>query len=285
MEEPEGLAAAADELYGADPDGFVERREALAKAARLAKDRPLAAAIKALRRPTLGAWYVNLAARAPLASLVEALKLGRELRDAQARLDFRRVVELGPRRAELERRVLRDLTAHLAALGVTATPAALEEVRSTLRAALADADAAAAVQSGRLARPLAYGEPGDGLTAALAAAAGAAEAAVAGDGAAPAGPTGDDDELAALDREAAAAEAALRESQAALEAVRARRERLAAERGREAARRRLAEAERTLLRTRDARDALAARLADAEAALGAAERAAAAARAELDRYV
>lgn len=113
------------------------------------KDRALADALKALRRPTAGAWYVNVASRARLTSLVEFLKLGRQLRAAQSALDFKTVVALGPRRAELERRVLSDLTAHLAHLGITASPAGPEEVRSTLRASLSDADAAAAVEAGR----------------------------------------------------------------------------------------------------------------------------------------
>ena len=156
----------ADELYAGDPAEFVARRDALVKQARADKDRALADALKALRRPTFGAWYVNVASRARLTSLVEFLKLGRQLRAAQSALDFKTVVALGPRRAELERRVLSDLTAHLAHLGITASPAGLEEVRSTLRASLSDADASAAVEAGRLDRPLAYGDLGSALGAA-----------------------------------------------------------------------------------------------------------------------
>lgn len=157
------LADAVDELYAGDPTAFVARRDALVKDARARKDRPLANAIKALRRPTVGAWYVNLAARARLTSLVELLRLGEELREAASGQDFRRVVSLGPERAALERRVLRDLTAHLGALGVTATAPGLEEVRSTLRAALERQDAADAVRAGALDRPLGYGEDSDAL--------------------------------------------------------------------------------------------------------------------------
>ncbi len=264
MSEMPGLAEAADALYGGDPDDFVARRDALAKEARARKDRELAAAIKALRRPTVGAWFVNLAVRAGLTSLRELLRLGRELRAAQADLDFARVVALGSRRADVERRVLADLRAHLTHLGVAVSPAALEEVRSTLRAALTDADAAAAVEAGRLARPLEYG--GLGALGAVAAAepeldaqadaepdadADAAdpqpaadpqqhaqpEAAVTGL-AKPDEETGDDD-LAELEREAAAAEAALA-------AVRARRERLLARCAVDEARQRLEAAEAAL---------------------------------------
>jgi len=151
------LDAAADELYGGEPAAFVARRDELVKVARAAKDRPLAEAIKALRRPTVGAWYVNLASSGHLTALVDLLKLAHEVADAKASGDFKRLVALGPRRSDAERRVLSDLTAHLVTLSITPSQAALEEVRSTMRAALDDLDAAAAVASGRLAQGLAYG--------------------------------------------------------------------------------------------------------------------------------
>ncbi len=232
-----GLAEAADALYSADPADFVARRDALAKEARARKDRALAAAIGRLRRPTVGAWYVNLAVRAGLTSLRELLRLGRELRAAQADLDFARVVALGPRRADVERRVLADLRAHLAALGLTASPAALEEVRSTLRAALTDADAAAAVESGRLARPLEYGAGMPLTTGSLPDEAPMPEESAPEPVSAP-----PDDDLAELERQAAAAEAALAASRARLEAAQAQRERLRARRALAAAEERLAAA-------------------------------------------
>lgn len=161
---------AVDALYGLDPAQFVARRDALAKQVRVDGDRAGAAAIKALRRPTVGAWYANVAARAGLVSLREWLRLGERLRAAQASGDFGALRAGGAERAGLEARVLADLTAHLADLGVVATAAGLEEVRSTLRAALADEAAAEAVRAARLARPLSYAGFGEvDMTAALAA--------------------------------------------------------------------------------------------------------------------
>ncbi|MFZ2481046.1 MAG: hypothetical protein WAW78_10325, partial [Propioniciclava sp.] len=145
-----------DALYAGDPGAFVAGRDALARAVRTAGERDTAAAIKGLRRPSLGAWYANVAARASLVSLYEWLTLGARLREAQARLDLRQVGELGAGRAALEERVVRDLAAHLAALGVTVSPAGLEEFRGTLRAALADPAAGDALASGRLERSLSY---------------------------------------------------------------------------------------------------------------------------------
>lgn len=175
------LPESADELYAADPSGFVAARDALVKALRGAGDRTGADAVKALRRPSVGAWYANVAARAGLVSLREWLRLGERLRDAQASGDFSAVRAAGTERSRLEARVLRDLAAHLESMGVAATTPGLEEVRTTLRAALADEASAAALRAGRLARPLEYAGFGEvDMSAALAAMARAREEAAAG---------------------------------------------------------------------------------------------------------
>ena len=225
MTDVPGLADVSDELYAGDPSDFVARRDALAREARDRKDRVLAVAIKKLRRPTVGAWYVNLAVRSGLTSLRELLRLGQEMRDAQAVLDFKRVVALGSQRADVERRVLSDLTTHLAGIGLTAAPAALEEVRSILRAAVADADATAAVLSGRLERSV----ESSGL---------------AGFAAVPVPDAAAPEVGAEPDADAPEAEAERAASRAALEAARAERER--AERERAAALRALEDARQRL---------------------------------------
>lgn len=150
------LSHAADVLYGADPAGFVARRTELVKEARAAKDRELATQIGALRRPTVGAWYVNLLARSSAAELDALLGLGATMRDAQAELDMARVASLLPERRERERAAMKRLEKVLADEGVTAAPSALAEVAGTLTAAVADPAAAAAVRSGCLARSLVY---------------------------------------------------------------------------------------------------------------------------------
>jgi hypothetical protein len=149
------LSAAADELYGADPAGFVARRTELVKQARTAGDKALAGQIAALRRPTVAAWYMNLLARAGSTELDELIDLGATMRQAQGELDMARVTSLAPRRRELEHAVQR-LDMLLATQGITASPAAWAEVGHTLTAVAADASAAAAVRSGCLARSLVY---------------------------------------------------------------------------------------------------------------------------------
>ncbi|MDO5285573.1 MAG: hypothetical protein Q4G45_01955 [Actinomycetia bacterium] len=162
------LEQAAEELYGIDPATFVARRTELVKQARAAKDRPLATAIGALRRPTVSAWYLNLAARAPLPELGELLQLGAEMREAQARLDMAAVAGMTGRRRELEQAVLTGLTRLLETRGVTASAASLAEVQSTLTAAVADPRAEQVVTSGCLARALVYAGFGEvDLTGAL----------------------------------------------------------------------------------------------------------------------
>jgi len=53
---------ALDRLYAASPDRFTAERDALAKSLR-ATDKAAAAAVKALRRPTVTAWALNQVAR------------------------------------------------------------------------------------------------------------------------------------------------------------------------------------------------------------------------------
>lgn len=150
------LVAATQGLYAGAPSDFVAHRDALAKQLRASGDRALAAAVKGLRRPSLGAWYLNVASRDGLTSLQEWLRLGRRLRAAHAGDDVDTLRTLAAQRSPLEARVLNDIAAHLAHLGVPATPGGLDEVRTTLRATLADPTAEAAVSAGRLDRSLTY---------------------------------------------------------------------------------------------------------------------------------
>ena len=277
------LDAVIDELYAGDPAQFVARRDEAAKGARSAGDRESAAAIKALRRPSVGAWYVNVAVRAGLISLHEWLKLGERLRAAQAACDFAAVRAASAERAPLEQRVVSDLTAHLAAAGVAATASGVEEVRTTLRAALADEAAADAVRAARLSRPLEYAGFGEvDMSAALAAMAGAGANVDAPGGATGTHAEGSDAKESDAKGSPAGMDADADEADAADDRERVRRERAEAEL--ESARRALADAEASEKaaerRAEQARRALAAAekaQAAAEKALAAAEMAAAAA--------
>ncbi|MCC6498348.1 MAG: hypothetical protein IT193_19035 [Propionibacteriaceae bacterium] len=156
MDEEPQLEPVTEELYANPPAEFVARRDALAAQARAAGDRLLAKQIKALRRPSVGAWYLNASARAGLASLKDLTDLGQQLRDAQAAGDFAALRVLAARRNPVVGAVVRELAAELGRLGTSASPAGLDEVRNTLASALADPGVADQLTRGRLDRPHNY---------------------------------------------------------------------------------------------------------------------------------
>ena len=144
------MAAAAGELYGADPQEFMDRRKALAAAARDAGDADAARQIAALRKPTRAAWVVNSLARAEPDAGDRLASLAASLRAAEQAKDGRRLRELSAERGSL----IDALTGQaLTAAGVADAPAGLrDEVSATLTAALADPDVAAALAAGTLTR-------------------------------------------------------------------------------------------------------------------------------------
>ena len=144
------VAAAADELYGADPGEFTDRRKALAGDARTAGDAAAAKRIAALRKPTRAAWVVNQLARTDPGAPGALARLAADLRAAEAARDGHRLRELSASRGPL----VDGLTAQaLAAAGVPDPPSALrEEVAATLTAAIADPGVAADFAAGALTR-------------------------------------------------------------------------------------------------------------------------------------
>jgi hypothetical protein len=144
------VATAADELYGADPAEFTDRRKALADAARAAGDAAAAKRIAALRKPTRAAWVVNQLARADPDAPGQLASLAAALRAAEQAKDGPRLRELSASRGQL----VDTLTAQaLAAAGVPDPPSGLrEDVAETLTSALGDPQVAAEFASGTLTR-------------------------------------------------------------------------------------------------------------------------------------
>lgn len=271
----------ARELYVLAPDEFVAARNARAADA---GDPALAAQVRALRKPLLAAWVVNLFAREHAAALGQALELADELRDAQADLDAASLTALGRQRRALVRSLAQQAAKTATDRGARIVASTIEAVSETLNAAMFDAAAGAAVASGRLVRPLAAsGGDAVDLTDAVA---GSLDAV-------PAPPSVPADELRAR-RERKERERAVRAAEARVtEATRAltdaeRRRRAAGERADDLADR-IAQLETQLARTReDAERAGAERdewedaHAVAAAAVADAEQALAEARAQLD---
>jgi len=142
------VAAAAEELYGADPEAFTGRRGELAAAARGAGDRAAAKAIAALRRPTRAAWVVNRLARADRSAPQKLAELAAALRAAQEARHGPRLRELSAARGSL----VDALTAQaLAVANVPDPPPSLRlEVTQTLTAVIADPEVAADFAKGTL---------------------------------------------------------------------------------------------------------------------------------------
>jgi hypothetical protein len=150
-----GLAEVAAQLYALPFDDFVAARTAAAKDAAAVKGRrSLAAEVRALPKPSVAAWTVNmLAAREP-ETLRDLAGLGQSMRAAQSSLDAAELRRLGQERRQQLSGAVRAAQAVAEQLGRKISAAIAAEVESTLRAATADAGAAAAVQSGRLLRAL-----------------------------------------------------------------------------------------------------------------------------------
>ncbi|NAZ81818.1 hypothetical protein GTR02_08290 [Kineococcus sp. R8] len=144
------LDEVADALYGLPPGEFTGERDRRAKEARSAGDRDLATAVRALRRPSVAAWAVNQLVRRHPDVVDQLAQLGSALRNAQRSLAGAQLRALSGEQQQLTAAVRGLAEQDAADEGVALSPAVGEQVVQTLRAALADEDATAAVRSGRL---------------------------------------------------------------------------------------------------------------------------------------
>jgi hypothetical protein len=144
------------ELYLVPPARFIAARDELVRTAREAGNRDLARELRSLRRPTQSAWLVNLLAREERSSMEALSALGRELREAQTRLDGAQLRRLAVQRQHLIADLLDRARRRAAGVGMVPTDAVLYEVAGTLRAALVDLAASSKVLAGRLVRPMTH---------------------------------------------------------------------------------------------------------------------------------
>lgn len=153
----EALSNVVARLYTASPEDFVAARTEAVKLAKASGDRTGAAEIGKLRKPTVGAWLVNLLAHRRPDLVAELLALGDELRAAQRDLRGAELRELSQRRRETVSALAREARALAVAAGRgVRDPLPLAEVESTLIAALAEPTVAAEVRAGRLAKTVEY---------------------------------------------------------------------------------------------------------------------------------
>jgi hypothetical protein len=215
----------ASELYDLDPSDFTAARDARAAEARKGGDRELAAAIRALRRPTSAAAALNLLARRRPEQVRGLADLGAALAQAQASLSADQIRSLGRQRHQVIAGLVAETRRLATAAGHPVGESVARQVESTLEAALADAGAGAALASGRLVRSLEHS--GLGAVDLSDAVAGAS-----GTGPPPPAPTGDgrtrgDDEPRDAGRAAAEREAARATQGAARAELEAAQEELA----------------------------------------------------------
>ncbi len=146
------LAEAAAELYSSDPEGFTERRAALAAQARAAGDRPAAKEIASLRKPTRPASIINQLVRGDPGVVARLTGLGDDLRAAATALDGAKIRELSQARRRLIDSLIRQA---LQQAGEHSPSASLrEDLTATFGAALADPDVARELAAGTLLRPV-----------------------------------------------------------------------------------------------------------------------------------
>ncbi|WP_063058758.1 hypothetical protein [Nocardia sienata] len=150
------LGEVAADLYGLMPAEFVAARDARAGAAKESGDRELAAAITALRKPTVAAWAVNTLVRAAPREVDALLRLGAELRTAQRQLSGARLRELTRQRRQVVDALAERAGEVAADQGRPVSESVLRQVSETLTAALADSDIAERVRSGTLAAAESY---------------------------------------------------------------------------------------------------------------------------------
>ncbi|WP_460775106.1 transposase [Microbacterium sp. GXF7504] len=147
--------SSAAELYVLPPVQFTAARNA--RAAELTGE--AAKQVKALRKPTVAAWAVNLLVAD--GQLAQAIELSAALREAQEDLDAAELKQLSRQRRELVASLAKRAGQLVKEQGGTLSASAQESVAATINAAVMDERAAAAVLTGRLIKPLEAGDLDD----------------------------------------------------------------------------------------------------------------------------
>jgi hypothetical protein len=152
---------AATRLYAMPLDQFISTRKLLAAEARAAGERDVAREVGELRKPSVAAWLVNQLARLDPAPLAGLTSLGDRLRHAQSALRGADLRALARERSTVLDEAMARVSALAADRAVALSPGVAAELHDTFVAALATAEAGAAVRSGRLVRALSYAGFGD----------------------------------------------------------------------------------------------------------------------------
>lgn len=152
--DPDSFAAVAAQVYSAPLGEFVAARTAAARASSGPEAKELAVAIRALPKPSVAAWTLNMLVRQRPAIITELQDLGTELRAAQAQVNAARLRDLAKERRRLVRTGLTQAREVAGSFGKVLSAATAVEIEATLKALTIDSAASAAVTSGLLVRTL-----------------------------------------------------------------------------------------------------------------------------------
>ncbi|MBO9520293.1 MAG: hypothetical protein J7518_02045 [Nocardioidaceae bacterium] len=139
------LVEVADALYALTAAEFTSARDAAAKAA---ADKDLAKQIKALRKPSVAAWAVNLLVRRESEQIDQVLELAAGLRAAAESLDGEELRTLTKQRRQLTAALTTTARSLAREHDVKLTEATADQVEGMLTAAMLDPVAADVVRSG-----------------------------------------------------------------------------------------------------------------------------------------
>jgi hypothetical protein len=146
-EPTQDLLSIAEELYGLPLAEFTPARDARAKEL---KGTPLAAQVKALKKPSVAAWVANLLVRHDTEQVDQVLAVGAALREAQASMSGDELRALTKQRRQLTSAVTTGARRIAREAGTKVTEAVAEQVEATLTAAMVDEQCAQALRSGLL---------------------------------------------------------------------------------------------------------------------------------------
>ena len=150
------LSDLAFELYGLDLDEFIPKRDAAATRLTQEDKRDLAGKVKALRKPSLAAWALNTLVREEPDQVAALLRVGDDLREAQANLSGDLLRSLTQQRRAVVRALARRAHEVAAGHGQRLSTSVQEQVERSLDAALTDEALGSQLQEGRLVNPLEY---------------------------------------------------------------------------------------------------------------------------------
>jgi hypothetical protein len=156
------LERATQELYRVAPAEFTAARDAMAADARHAGHPELAASLKKLRKPSVGAWLANLLVLEQSSDIKHLIDLGTTLRAPMRKLEGEEIRRVSKEKNDAVSKLVRDARSKASRAGQSVSVTASQELETTLEAAFADPRAAENLLEGRLSSGLHYSGLGFG---------------------------------------------------------------------------------------------------------------------------